>query len=120
MLVLHGFWLAEPGLCLWAEDSERLVKSRSQALRYARPHPFAAPFATLDGIHPGKQGEATLLLPSLRSAPLDSPDLVRNLPRPAARSARALLPWSVPVVALHGAARLPRAGQDNAPPGGGV
>ncbi len=106
MLVMHGFWLAEPGLCLWAEDSERLVKSRSQALRSARPHPFAAPFAALDGIHSGKQGEATLLLPSLRTAPFDSPELVRGTPRPAARSTPALLPWTVPVVALHGAAAL--------------
>ena len=37
MLVLHGFWLPEPGLCLWAEDSELLVKSPSQAYRSARP-----------------------------------------------------------------------------------
>ena len=27
MLVLHGFWSAENGLCLWAEDSDRTVKS---------------------------------------------------------------------------------------------
>jgi hypothetical protein len=31
MLVLHGFWSAENGLCLWAEDSDRTVKSPSQA-----------------------------------------------------------------------------------------
>jgi SNF2 family DNA or RNA helicase len=103
---MHGFWLAESGLRLWAEDSERLVKSRSQALRSARPHPFAAPFTTLSGIHPGKQAEATLLLPSLRTAPLDSPELTRNMPRRVTTSTRALLPWTVPVVALHGAAAL--------------
>ena len=82
MLVMHGFWLAEAGLCLWAEDSELLVKSSSQAYRSARPHPFAAKQATLDGIHAGKPGEVTLLLPSLRSAPLDSPELIRTPPRP--------------------------------------
>jgi SNF2 family DNA or RNA helicase len=100
MLVMHGFWLADPGLCLWAEDSELLVKSRSQAYRSARPHPFAAQYAVLDGIHAGKPGEATLLLPSLRKAPLDSPELIRKTPRPAAQSAPALLPWTVPVVSL--------------------
>ena len=100
MLVIHGFWLAGPGLCLWAEDSELLVKSRSQAYRSARSHPFAAAHAALDGIHAGKAGEVTLLLPSLRSAPLDSPELIRKTPRPPAQSASALLPWTVPVICL--------------------
>src|SRR6266508_1977485 len=80
MLVLHGFWSAANGLCLWAEDSDRTVKSPSQALRSARPHPFAAPADVITGIHAGKPGTATLLLPSLRSAPLDSPELVRITP----------------------------------------
>ena len=83
MLVMHGFWLAEPGLCLWAEDSELLVKSDSQAYRSARPHPFAAQHAALHGTHTGKPSEATLLLPSLRSAP---PEL-RHIRQRAARSA---------------------------------
>ena len=26
MLVLHGFWAARDGLCLWAEDSELAVE----------------------------------------------------------------------------------------------
>jgi SNF2 family DNA or RNA helicase len=106
MLVMHGFWLSEPGLCLWAEDSELLVKSGSQAYRSARPHPFAAEQAALDGIHAGKPGEATLLLPSLRSAPLDSPELIRKTPRPLAHSAPALLPWTVPVICLDTVAAL--------------
>ena len=106
MLVMHGFWLPEPGLCLWAEDSELLVKSGSQAYRSARPHPFAAQQATLDGIYAGKPGEATLLLPSLRSAPLDSPELIRKTPRPPAQSAPALLPWTVPVSCLDTVAGL--------------
>ena len=42
MLVLHGFWSRSGSLRLWAEDSDLLVKSPSQALRSARPHPFAA------------------------------------------------------------------------------
>lgn len=57
MLVLHGFWSQGDGLCLWAEDSERAVKSPSQALPSARPHPYAAPAGTLAGIHSGKPGE---------------------------------------------------------------
>ncbi len=106
MLVLHGFWAGQRGLCLWAEDSGLAVKSRSQALRSARPHPFAAPAAALGAICPGKPDEAVLLLPSLRSAPLDSPELIRVTPRPPARSGAALLAWRVPVVTLEPAVAL--------------
>ena len=101
MLVMHGFWSAQRGLCLWAEDSAPAVKSRSQALRSARPHPFAAPVRMLTEIHPGRPDEAVLLLPSLRTAPLDSPELIRVTPRPAAQSPAVLLSWRVPVVALE-------------------
>ena len=90
MLVLHGFWAAHDGLCLWAEDSALPVTSASQALRSARPHPFAAPASVLTTLHAGKPAEAELLLPSLRTAPLDSPELIRAAPRPTARSAPAL------------------------------
>jgi SNF2 family DNA or RNA helicase len=106
MLVLHGFWSPADGLCLWAEDSDRAVKSPSQAVRSARPHPFAAPAGVLAGIYAGKPGAAVLLLPSLRTAPLDSPELVRVVARPQASSAPALLTWTVPVVALDAAAAL--------------
>ncbi|MFP5336070.1 MAG: SNF2-related protein [Actinomycetes bacterium] len=106
MLVLHALWSPPQGLCLWAEDSERTVKSPSQALRAARPHPYAAPAEALAEIHPGKPGEVVLRLPSLRTAPLDSPELVRATPRPAPRSAPALLSWSVPVIVLDPAAAL--------------
>jgi SNF2 family DNA or RNA helicase len=106
MLVLHGFWSAADGLCLWAEDSERAVKSRSQALRSARPHPFAVPAGVLAGLHAGKHDEAVLLLPSLRTAPLDSPELIRAAPRPAMHSTPALLPWTVPIVILSASSAL--------------
>jgi hypothetical protein len=107
MLVLHGFWSPDSsGLCLWAEDSEPAVRSRSQALRSARPHPFAAPASTLAAVYAGKPADITLLLPSLRTAPLDSPELIRITPRPPARSTAALLPWTVPVVVLDAAAAL--------------
>src|SRR5215472_6228991 len=106
MLVLHGSWAAREGLCLWAEDSELAVASTSHALRAARPHPFAAPSSTLATLHAGKPAEAVLLLPSVRTAPLDSPELVRAVPRPAPRTAPALLPWTVPVVLLNAASAL--------------
>jgi SNF2 family DNA or RNA helicase len=83
---------------LWAEDGDRPVRGAGQPRRSARPHPFALPARALAGIHPGKTGLATLLLPSTRSAPLDSPELVRVAPRPRSRAAPGLLPWSVPVV----------------------
>jgi len=106
MLVLHGFWSTSNGLCLWSEDSDLTVKSPSQALRSARPHPFAAPADVITGIHAGKPGSAVLLLPSLRSAPLDSPELIRITPRPAPQNPPALLPWTVPVVCIDAASAL--------------
>ena len=106
MLAVHGFWSRSRVLCLWAEDSERPVKSPSQALRAARSHPFAAPADALTEIHPGKQETAALLLPSLRTAPLDSPELVRVTPRPQPARGPMLLAWSVPVVRFESAAAL--------------
>jgi SNF2 family DNA or RNA helicase len=106
MLVLHGFWSPEFGLCLWAEDSALPVASPSRALRSARPHPFAAPAGSLAGLAEGAPAETVLLLPSLPGAPLDSPELIRITPRPAARSRPALLPWRVPILALGPATAL--------------
>lgn len=106
MLVMHGFWSMSGGLRLWAEDSDLLVKSPSQAIRSARPHPFAATADVISGIHPGKPDVSVLLLPSLRSAPLDSPEVIRVIPRPAARTDPTLLAWSVPVVQLDAGAAL--------------
>ena len=105
MLVLHGFWSPERGLCVWAEDSDRAVTSRSQALRSARPHPFAAPVDVLADVCSGKAGEATLRLPSLAKSPLDSPELIRVTPR-AARSEAVLLSWRVPTIELDPAGAL--------------
>jgi superfamily II DNA or RNA helicase len=106
MLVLHGFWSRPRGLCLWAEYSELPMTSRSQALRSARPHPFAAPAATLAAVHAGKPDEVAVLLPSGRNSPLDSPELIRLTPRPPAQSPAALLPWRVPIVVLEPASAL--------------
>jgi SNF2 family DNA or RNA helicase len=106
MLVLHGFWSMSGSMRLWAEDSDLRVKSPSQALRSARPHPFAAPADVIAAIHPSKFGASVLLLPSLRSAPLDSPELIRVTPRPATRTSAMLLAWTVPVVRLDAGAAL--------------
>jgi SNF2 family DNA or RNA helicase len=106
MLVLHGFWAHHGRLCLWAEDSELPVSSRSQAVRSARPHPFAAHVGALAAIHAGKPDEAILQLPSLRAAPLDSPELLRVAPRPPGRGKPALLPWTVPIVMLYAPSAL--------------
>ncbi|HEY0577644.1 MAG TPA: SNF2-related protein [Pseudonocardia sp.] len=100
VLAIHGLWSRGRGLLLWAEDSDRPVLSPSLALRSARPHPFALPADQLAAIHPGKPGMATLLLPSVRRAPVDSPELARAAPRRMPRSAPTLMAWSVPVVVV--------------------
>lgn len=101
MLVVHGFWSATRGLCLWAEDSQSPVTSPSQAVRSARPHPFAAAPADLSDAVPGltgAPGTATLLLPSTSRSPLDSPEVPRLRPRRESGKPPILLPWTVPVV----------------------
>jgi SNF2 family DNA or RNA helicase len=98
LLAIHGLWSRGRGLLLWAEDSDRPTRSPSQALRSARVHPFALPADQLAAIHPGKLAVATLLLPSTRQAPLDSPELTRVTPRQRLRAVPDLLAWSVPVV----------------------
>jgi hypothetical protein len=98
MLAVHGLWSPGRGILLWAEDGDHAVRSPSQAIRSARAHPFAAPVESLAEIHPGKPTTARILLPSLRSAPLDSAELVRATPRPAPQRPPALLPWTVPAI----------------------
>ena len=106
MLVIHGLWSLGRGLLLWAEDGDRPARSPSSAQRSARPHPFALPADRLAAVHPGKPGLATLLLPSHRAAPLDSPELVRTSAgsgpgsRAGSRTGPTLTAWSVPVVAI--------------------
>jgi len=69
-------------------------------MRTARPHPFAAPADELAELHPGKPATVMLLLPSLLTAPVDSPELVRIAPRPEPTKGPTLLSWSVPVVSV--------------------
>ena len=98
MLVVHALWSPGRGPLIWGLDSGRPVKSPSQAVRSARAHPFAADVDVLAEVHAGKPVTATLLLPSLRMAPLDSPELVRSTPRPTPQRPPALLPWTVPAL----------------------
>ncbi len=106
MLVLHAFWDPSVGAGVWAEDSELTVTSRSEALRRARPHPFAASAEALAALLEDTTATATtvLHLPSLRRSPLDSPELVRVAPRPPAGTDPSLLPWAVPSLLLDPAA----------------
>ncbi len=108
MLVLHGFWMLDHRLALWAEDSDQPVTSTSQAVRRARPHPFAAPTAVLARHIAGSAvaGPVILELPSVAKSPLDSPEMVRVTPRQAHRSDPALLSWAVPTVELTAAQAL--------------
>ncbi|MGB5934912.1 MAG: hypothetical protein WBG76_03495, partial [Ornithinimicrobium sp.] len=123
VLAIHGFWSGDR-LCLWAEDSDLSVKSPSQALRSARPHPFATATPDLAEVitsesearavprheagspTASRTGTATLLLPSVRQAPIDSPELVRLTARREPAKGPALLPWSVPVITLEPSAAL--------------
>jgi SNF2 family DNA or RNA helicase len=100
VLAVHSLWSRGRGLLLWAEDSDRPAASPSTALRSARPHPFALPADQLAALHPGKPGMATLLLPSVRRAPVDSPELTRAAPRRMPRTGPVLTAWSVPVVTV--------------------
>jgi hypothetical protein len=110
VLVVHGLLSVERGVGLWAEDPALPTKSASQSLRTARPHPFAASLTLTP-----TTWEAILLLPSLVSAPLDSPDLLRDVPRRAAKTEPGLLPWRVPVSWLEPAEAIRLLEGDDAP-----
>ena len=89
MLVLHAFWTMADGPGLWAEDTSKSVNSTSQAVKSARPHPFAAEPVQLEALAVrGEAGVLELLLPSLKRAPLDSPQLIRVEARRASKAHR--------------------------------
>ena len=106
MDVLHAIWLRGDALALWGEDATLPVKSPSQAMRSARPHPFAVGASELVAACGGAPSQVMLALPSLTSAPCDSSDLVRLKPRPASTTPRRLLVWTVPAAVLTPAAAL--------------
>jgi len=99
LFVLHAAAVPDANsgydVALWAEDSSPPVSSPSEALSRARPHPFAASGSTLAQLLPGAPETQTLLLPSLRRSPLDSPEMVRVSPRPKSSAGPSLLAWTV-------------------------
>jgi hypothetical protein len=124
MNVLHGVWLASGKLCVWAEDSAleaTAARRRGRPPRKlaARPHPFACPSDRLrevarvaaatplvEGlVDRAEAGQLGLLLPSLASGPLASPELVHNpadalteTGADAGGQRVALAPWRVPAL----------------------
>lgn len=101
MIVLHALWSTGDGPMLWAENSDAKVTSSSQAVRQARPHPFASTaeqLGTVLSYSPDRATPMVVHLPSLKMSPLDSPELIRVNPRSSARGAPSLLPWTVAAV----------------------
>jgi hypothetical protein len=117
MLVMHGLW-ADGALLCWAEDARAAALPSSR--RGGRPpkvraHPFAASAAVLHTVLPahalpgpgnapaskGRDGTATVLLPTLRAAPLPSPELPIDAPARAGADRPTAALWQVPVVRLR-------------------
>src|SRR5687767_2784280 len=108
MLAVHGAWGTGSRLLLWAEDptlpaSAPARRGRVPKTPRARRHPFATSAAVLEevfGADVGEPGETTLLLPSLDSGPVASPQLLR--PEPGiATTAPTLVPWRAPALAIE-------------------
>jgi superfamily II DNA or RNA helicase len=111
MRVLHGIWAGD-ALCLWAEDSVLPTRGDAQLQPQPQPqtHPFACPPAELaDLLEPAGdiarkavEAEVTLWLPTVKRAPMPSPELDPE-PRPGKPS---LARWRVPALAFEPAAAL--------------
>ena len=109
MRVLHGIWAGDM-LCLWAEDSVLPARAEAQARDVTPSHPFACPPAELadlldaagDIARKAVDAELTLRLPTVKRAPLPSPELGLE-PRAGKPS---LARWRVPALAFEPAAAL--------------
>lgn len=116
MIVVHAAWSADRGLCLWGEDSTLPARAPGRPGRPAktprpRPHPFASSTAALEtaldhvGVRLADSSEAaslTLRLPSRRTGPEASPQLLRAAADEAERErCDRIDAWEVPVVALR-------------------
>ncbi|MFC5287742.1 SNF2-related protein [Actinokineospora guangxiensis] len=80
MLALHCIGTADGRIVLWAEDAARPDRRPGKAGRQAAPHPFAVPGGELAerlGVS-GEEVSVRALLPSYPSAPVPSPELVRD------------------------------------------
>ncbi|WP_190817538.1 DEAD/DEAH box helicase [Saccharopolyspora pogona] len=109
MWAVHGLCTVDGRLVLWAEDSELPARVAGRAPRGPVAHPFAVPGEALRDALPGEQLKADsvrLQLPSYASAPVASPELVRDplTAGPAPRGKLRLREWLVPAVSCSPAA----------------
>ena len=117
MIALHAVWSRDAQLCVWGEDSAlpaRAPKWRGRVAAKPRPraHPFAAAMSELRRalgglgllVAPGAcaDGELTLMLPSFRDGPQQSPQLLRadDDASGGSQSPSLLHPWSAPALEL--------------------
>ncbi|WP_245931772.1 DEAD/DEAH box helicase [Actinokineospora auranticolor] len=93
-------------VALWAEDSGLPARRQGRATKAVSDHPFALPSRALAELVHGVVDEYLVLLPSHPSAPVASPELVRDpLARAATpRGAVKLSTWRVPAVRMSAAA----------------
>ncbi|WP_156758263.1 DEAD/DEAH box helicase [Actinokineospora pegani] len=109
MLALHCLATDAGDVALWAEDSDKPARRPGRAPRGAAGHPFAVPADELAGLLglslDADPVEVRVLLPSRPSAPVASPELVRD-PLAAGQTPRGqvrLVPWLVPALRLSAA-----------------
>ncbi|TDQ04126.1 DEAD/DEAH box helicase [Labedaea rhizosphaerae] len=102
MLVLHAVTDAEGALAFWAEDSALPSRASGRATKAARPHPFAVSSDTLGTLALGEPDTLTLRLPAHPSAPVPSPELVRDplAEGQAPRGTVELRQWLVPALRI--------------------
>ncbi len=117
VIVLHGLW-DKTYLHLWAESSIMTIvleRKRNRRVNIPRLHPFASGFNELQGVFNTLCGESvipepfrmtmTVLLPSVRTAPLPSPDLIPESEN-GNKDDITLSQWSVHTLALRPASAL--------------
>ncbi|MCI2424181.1 DEAD/DEAH box helicase [Saccharopolyspora sp. K220] len=111
MWVVHGACTEDGRLLLWAEDSELPQRVPGRAPGGPVAHPFAVPGEALRDALPVDQAKVDsvqLQLPSYASAPVASPELVRDplTAGPAPRGKLRLRSWLVPAVSYGPVATL--------------
>jgi SNF2 family DNA or RNA helicase len=114
MIALHVTWLRSSGFALWGEDSELPAHARARRGRPAarprpRAHPFAAPaqrIASALAVDGSGIDAATLTLPSCRTGPQASPQLLRSEPVSHRERPDRLDHWTVPAVVVDGSTAL--------------
>ena len=106
MLVLHGFWAAHDGLCLWAEDQS--FRSPAPATHSGRPGRTLSPrppaFSPRSVRGQAGQGGPAAALGAHRPAGLPRTD--QDHAPPGSALGAGVLPWTAPVVMLYAAPAL--------------